>query len=95
MGMYGEFSVRSHDGQYLFQAILTPNEPDSSDDNRRSRCTLEVSLQYSENSDKEGTVIVKNSVDFVYGGDDRMRGDYLEELFFDEDLYEYLFSDNP
>jgi Glyoxalase superfamily protein len=92
MGMSGEFSIQSKDGNYLLTAELSPLNPDSSNDNLRSKCTITISLAYGENHAKEGTKITGFTEGYVFGGDDRTRGDHLEELFKGGELLNMLYA---
>lgn len=91
MGMSGEFSISTTNEDYFLSAELNPEDPDNSDDDIRAKCTLTISLEYGEESEHIGTIVTK-TVDYEYYGDDRARGDHLEEMFQDGELLSRLMA---
>lgn len=92
LGMYGEISVETLGGTYQVCATLTPDEPDCSDDERRSECTLEISLNYGSTHSGEGEVLLTVTQEYEYSCDGNTHGLHLQELFEDGTLLEMLFT---
>jgi hypothetical protein len=84
-GMSGEFSCEAKAGDLELCAQLSPYEPDNSNDDRRSRCCLDVQLKRLPSGELLASYTQKQ---YVYGGEDR--GDHLADMMNDGTLFELL-----
>ena len=75
-GMSGEFSMTSNDRRFLLQAMLSPDEPDHADDERRAICGIAITVSdLSPEGLKRQTVTVS---DYEFHGE--RHGDHLRSL---------------